>query len=85
MAGGLFTHICLTEDMQVSPAPSTSTICPPTACEIIAFYEELKKSDKPSLLSIVPGYCDKCIVKSTDLPTPLSELLVVIFLHGSDI
>ena len=73
-----------TEDMQVSPAPSTSTmICPPTECEIKAFYEELKKSGKPSLLSIVPGYCDEYVVKSTDLPTPLSELFQWEFLKLS--
>ena len=33
------------------------------------------KSSKPSLLSFVPGYCDEYKAKSTDLPTPLSELL----------
>ena len=54
------------EDMQVSPAPPTSTIiCPPTECELKPFM-----SGKPSLLSIVRGYCDEYIVISTDLPTP---------------
>ena len=73
-----------TEDQQVSPALSTSTIiCPPTECEIKAFYEELKKSGKPSLLSIVPGYCDEYVVNSTDLPTPLSELFQWEFLKLS--
>ena len=51
---------------------------PPTQDEIRAFYEELEKSGKPSLLSID---CDKCIVD--DLPTPLSDLFQWDFLNLS--
>ena len=72
---GMRTSLSFGVNDKAGPAPPTSTtICPPTECEIKAFYEELKKSGKPSLLSIVPGYCDEYIVESTDLPTPLSEL-----------
>ena len=48
---------------------SSASKCPqlPTQDEI---NEELEKCGKPSLLSIVPGYCDKYIV--SDLPTPLT-------------
>ena len=38
------------------------------------FIEELSKSGKPALLSVLPGYCEEYIVDHTLLSLPLSSL-----------
>ena len=42
--------------------------------EIKVFYEQLSKADKPSLLSIVPGYSEKYVLKDDYVPTPFTDL-----------
>ena len=69
--------------MQCSSVPSSAIIPSPTECEVRAFYTELRKSGKSSLLSIVPGYSDEYVVKYTELPTPLSEFFQWDFLKLS--
>ena len=47
---------------------------PPSKEKLSNFIEELSKTGKPALLSVLPGYCEEYIVDQTLLSLPLSSL-----------
>ncbi len=50
-----------------------NTVPSPTQDELACFYNSLDESGKPSLLFIVPEYCDKFVI-NTDLLFPLFDI-----------
>ncbi len=47
---------------------------PPSQAKISNFFQELSKTGKPVLLSIIPEYCDDYIVDHSQCSLPLSNL-----------
>ncbi len=52
-----------------------NTVPSPTQDELACFYNSLDESGKPSLLFIVPEYCDKFVI-NTDLLFPLFDIII---------
>ncbi len=56
------------------PEPKIVLPSPPSQAKISSFFQELSKTGKPVLLSIIPEYCDDYIVDHSQYSLPLSNL-----------